>query len=236
MQSARIAVFRETELSAAGGRTLIVRTLTLADQMPSDSRSADADVLARISMREADAMAELYDRYSRRVFSLARRITTDPTLAEDVVQEVFLTVWRAPDSFVAARGSFGSWLLAMTHHKAVDVVRREETRRRHRSEAADEEAVMGPTGGDFAVDEQVFERLRAERVRDALGSLPEPQRKAIALAYFGGYTQREVAALTDTPLGTVKTRMFAGMRRLRGILEGVAELPPAGPTLGGGSS
>lgn len=206
----------------------------MADEVPSDAQRADTGVLQRLSARDPDALAEVYDRYSRRAYALARRITSDPSLAEDVVQEVFFTLWRNPDSYVAARGNFASWLLAMTHHKSVDVVRREETRRRHRSAAAAEDQHLVESPGEVAVDDEVIERLRGERVRDALATLPEPQRRAITLAYFGGYTQREVAALTDTPLGTVKTRMFAGMRRLRAVLDGVADGNNGDSTLQGG--
>lgn len=182
----------------------------------------DADLIARVGAGDQDALAVLYDRYGRPCFALARRITADITFAEDVVQEVFLAVWRAPGKFDPARGAFGSWLLAMTHHKAVDAVRREETLRRRRAETAD--------GADAArqhdipgVEDQVWSGLRGDRVRAALRGLPGVQREALGLAYFGGYTQREVAALTGAPLGTVKTRMLAGMRRLATLLGDVAD-------------
>jgi RNA polymerase sigma-70 factor (ECF subfamily) len=135
--------------------------------------------------------------------------------AEDVVQEVFLTLWRDPGRYDGSRGSFASWLLSVTHHKAVDAVRREESLRRRRAQAT-EDAVAMLEESEHApgVDEEVWGLMRRERVRHALRDLPDAQREALALAYYGGYTQREVAALTGAPLGTVKTRMLTGMRRL----------------------
>lgn len=180
-----------------------------------DSEVSDVDLVKRLGVGDADALGVLYDRYGRPCYALARRITADANFAEEVVQEVFLALWRDPGRFDPSRGGFSSWLLAMTHHKSVDTVRREETLRRRRAETAESPGHATDSAETAAVDEQVFSSLRAERVREALQELPEAQRKAIALAYFGGYTQREVAALTGAPLGTVKTRMLAGMRRLR---------------------
>jgi RNA polymerase sigma-70 factor (ECF subfamily) len=170
------------------------------------------------------ALESLYDRYSRPAYALARRITGEGVFAEEVVQEVFLALWRDPSKYDPARGGFASWLLATTHHKSVDAVRREEAlrkRRAHAVEAAD--WYLGAAGEAPAVEDEVWVGLRGERVRGALRELPAAQREALTLAYFGGYTQREIAALTGTPLGTVKTRMLAGMRRLRDLLDGVAD-------------
>jgi RNA polymerase sigma-70 factor (ECF subfamily) len=192
--------------------------IVLVNQPPAhDSEVSDADLVKRVGDGDAEALGMLYDRYGKPCFSLARRITADRNFGEEVVQEVFLALWRDPTRFDPGRGGFASWLLAMTHHKAVDTVRREETLRRHRAESAEqpEAAASWHPGEQRSVDDQVWSTLRAERVRDALQELPEAQRKALALAYFGGYTQREVAALTGAPLGTVKTRMLAGMRRLK---------------------
>jgi RNA polymerase sigma factor (sigma-70 family) len=131
-----------------------------------------------------------------------------------VLQEVFLSVWRDPAAFDRGRGSVASWLLAVVHHKAVDAVRREESQRRRQTQAEDAMALDAPTA-TRDVEEEAWSRVVADRVRTALGALSVPQREALTLAYYGGYTQREVAALTGTPLGTVKTRMLAGMRRLK---------------------
>ena len=179
----------------------------------------DKAVVARVVEGDGAALEALYGRYGRPCYSLARRILSDEQLAQDVVQEVFLTVWRDASRFDGSRGGFSTWLLSMTHHKAVDSVRREENQRKRRSSA---EALEPREGDGPTVDDEVWTVLRGERVRDALADLPEAQREALVLAYFGGYTQREIAGLTSTPLGTVKTRMLAGMRRMRGGLDGVA--------------
>ena len=176
---------------------------------------SDANLVRAIADGHHVALEEIYSRYSRIVFSLARRIVVDSGLAEDVAQEVFLALWRDPGKYDPSRGSFGTWLLSLTHHRAVDAVRREESVRRRRNKAAEQAESIALTDVEPPVADQAWSAVRRDRVKLAMGNLPEPQREALALAYFGGYTQREVAALTDTPLGTVKTRMLAGMRRLR---------------------
>jgi RNA polymerase sigma-70 factor (ECF subfamily) len=178
----------------------------------------DRALVARVTEGDGGALEALYARYGRPCYALARRILADEQLAQDVVQEVFLTLWRDAARFDPARGGFSSWLLAMTHHKAVDSVRREENLRKRRTtaEVLEEREVDGPR-----VHDEVWSTLRRERVRQALATLPELQREALVLAYFGGYTQREIAGLTETPLGTVKTRMLAGMRRLKDGLTGL---------------
>jgi RNA polymerase sigma-70 factor (ECF subfamily) len=178
----------------------------------------DRALVARVTEGDGGALEALYGRYGRPCYSLARRILADEQLAQDVVQEVFLTLWRDAGRFDPARGGFSSWLLSMTHHKAVDAVRREENLRKRRTTAdiLEDKEVDGPR-----VHDEVWSTLRRGRVREALATLPEPQREALVLAYFGGYTQREIAGLTDTPLGTVKTRMLAGMRRLKDGLVGL---------------
>jgi len=182
---------------------------------------AGADLLLRMRAGDRSAIDELHDSYGRPAFALARRILADDVLAEDVLQDVFLSVWRDPGAFDAARGSFSPWLMAMVHHKAVDAVRREESHRRRQTRAEGELALSTPTS-TRDVEDEAWSRVVSEQVRGALGALPAPQREALTLAYYGGYTQREVAALTSTPLGTVKTRMLAGMRRLREELGGAA--------------
>jgi len=194
-----------------------------AERPDGGDRSTDVDLMALVRAGEASGLEQLYDRYSRPAYSLARRILGDAGLAEDVLQEVFMALWRQPAKYDPSRGGFSSWLLAMTHHKAVDAVRREETLRRRRAKAAeDDETLIGEAGSGPDIDDQVLTSLQRDGVRRALRALPQVQREALTLAYFGGYTQREVAALTGAPLGTVKTRMLAGMRRLRDILSGSA--------------
>ena len=164
---------------------------------------------------------ELCARYRDAAFGMARRILGDDVLAEDVVQEVFLSVWRKPSAYDPARGSFPSWLMSLVHHKAVDAVRREQSQRDRRARAERELTGTVPPGF-LDVEDAVCDRAVAERVRLALSALPVAQRQALALAYYNGFTQREIATLTGAPLGTVKTRMRAGMGSLRRALHEVA--------------
>ena len=181
------------------------------------SDPADVQIIQRIVAGDQRALGELYDRWCKQAFSLARRVCADEGLAEDVVQEVFIAFWREPARFDPARGAFGSWLLTLVHHKAVDAVRRESAIRRRTVPAAEdgEEWSVAPGPG---ADQAALGAVVAGQVRDALGRLPNEQREALALAYYGGYTQREVATLTGVPLGTVKSRMFTGVQRLRSVL------------------
>jgi RNA polymerase sigma factor (sigma-70 family) len=176
----------------------------------------DGQLVELVAQKDAGALEALYDRYGRAAYSLARRILTEETLAQDVVQEVFLSLWRDARRFDAGRGTVATYLLSMTHHRAVDVVRREENLRRWRT--SDEGLELEPDPKARVEDEVEASERRAE-VRAALAELPAAQREALLLAYFGGYTQREVAALVGVPLGTVKTRMAAGMRKMREALQ-----------------
>jgi len=179
----------------------------------------DRALVARVTEGDGGALEALYGRYGRACYSLARRILADDQFAQDAVQEVFLTVWRDASRFDASRGGFSTWLLSMTHHKAVDAVRREENLRKRRTtpDVLEHRESDAPT-----IDDAVWSLLRRQRVREVLKTLPDPQREALTLAYFGGYTQREISGLTDTPLGTVKTRMLAGMRRMKESLDGLS--------------
>jgi RNA polymerase sigma factor (sigma-70 family) len=194
----------------------------------------DRALVARVTEGDAGALEALYGRYGRACYSLARRILADDQFAQDAVQEVFLAVWRDASRFDPSKGGFSTWLLSMTHHKAVDGVRREENLRKRRtgSEVLETRETDAPR-----VEDQVWSLLRRQRVREVLSTLPDVQREALTLAYFGGYTQREIAGLTDTPLGTVKTRMLAGMRRMKDSLDGLSnsavELPYADTPLSG---
>ena len=176
----------------------------------------DGQLVELVAQKDAGALEALYERYGRAAYSLARRILTDATLAQDVVQEVFLSLWRDARRFDAGRGTVATYLLSMTHHRAVDVVRREENLRRWRT--SDEGLELEPDPKARVEDEVEVSERRAE-VRAALAELPAAQREALLLAYFGGYTQREVAALVGVPLGTVKTRMAAGMRKMKEALQ-----------------
>jgi RNA polymerase sigma factor (sigma-70 family) len=193
---------------------------------------ADDLLVGRVADGDTAALGALYDRYGRPAYSLARRICADDGLAEDVVQEVFLAFWRDPHRFDPARGAFGSWLLTLVHHKSVDAVRRESAVRRRTVPAAEDGEEWSAPPGPGA-DHAALGAVAAGQVREALGRLPDEQRRALALAYYGGYTQREVAALTGVPLGTVKSRMFTGVQRLRSALGPVLGEP--GPDESGGA-
>ncbi len=175
----------------------------------------DGQLVELVAERDAGALEALYGRYGRPAYSLARRILAEETLAQDVVQEVFLSLWRDAGRFDAGRGTVATYLLSMTHHRAVDVVRREENLRRWRTSDEGLELEADPK---VRVEDEVLTSERRAEVRAALGELRAAQREALLLAYFGGYTQREVAALVGVPLGTVKTRMAAGMRRMKAAL------------------
>jgi RNA polymerase sigma factor (sigma-70 family) len=178
---------------------------------------SDAELVRRLKDADGAALSELYQRFGRPCYSLARRICADEGLAEDVVQEVFLTLWRDPSRFDPARGGFATWLLTLIHHKAVDAVRRESTIRRRMVAAPEAGEDWSPTPAPGA-DQAAIARVAASQVRAALHDLPFEQRQVLALAYFGGHTQREIAVLTGVPLGTVKSRMFTAVQRLRSLL------------------
>ena len=183
-------------------------------------RSATAErdraLLRRIAAQDAGALEELYDVYAGACHALAYRVVSDAVLAQDVVQEVFLAAWSGASRYDPQKAAVSTYLLSMTHHKAVDLVRREQTQRRRRAPVDAAEEV--PDGTDL--ESEVWTMLEGERVRSALDGLPDAQREALQLAYYDGYTQREIAGLVGVPLGTVKTRMLAGMRKLAGVLGG----------------
>lgn len=179
--------------------------------------SSDVELVRRLRDADGTALAQLYQRFGRPCYSLARRICADEGLAEDVVQEVFLALWRDPTRFDPSRGGFATWLLTLIHHKAVDAVRRESTIRRRMVAAPEAGEDWSPTPVPGA-DQAALARVAAGQVRAALHRLPVEQRQVLALAYFGGHTQREIAVLTGVPLGTVKSRMFTAVQRLRVLL------------------
>ena len=177
-------------------------------------RARDAAAIRRVEAGDSRALEELYQRYGSACYSLARRILRDEVLAQDVVQEVFLTCWRGA-GYDASRGAVPSWLLAVTHHKAVDLVRKEE---RLRARRASEEALEDLAQASGSAEDQAWSLLQAAAVRGALRDLPTEQREVLMLAYYGGYSQREISAITGVPLGTVKSRTLGAMRRLRTVL------------------
>ena len=177
-----------------------------------DQRS-DAELIAGVTAREEGALAEVYRRHGGPVFGLAKRLLRDPELANEIVQEVMLRLWNDPGKFDADRGSLRSYLLSHTHGRSVDLIRSESARRIRE----ERDARLNVESG-LSLEEQVWEMALGEHVRDALSTLDEAERKAIELAYFGGYTYREVAKLLETPEGTIKSRIRSGLQRLNGVL------------------
>ena len=174
---------------------------------------SDSVLVLAIGRYRDDALAEAYRRHGGAVFALARRVLFDATRAEEVVQEVFLRLWNAPDRFDPERGTLRSFLLAQTHGRAVDVLRSETSRRNREERDARATAEAG-----YDLEHEVWDLAVADRVREALATLPVDERRAIELAYFGGRTYREVAAELGAPEGTVKSRIRVGLRRLREAL------------------
>jgi len=172
-----------------------------------------APLLARVARGDEDAFAVLYDRIGALVHGVVRAVVRDPSQSEEVTQEVLLEVWRTAARFDPQRGSGSAWVVTMAHRRAVDRVRAEQA-------AAVRERRQAPgSGADYdAVAEAVEARIDAQRVRRCLDTLTELQRESVTLAYYGGYTYREVAGLLDVAVGTVKTRMRDGLIRLRDCL------------------
>jgi RNA polymerase sigma-70 factor, ECF subfamily len=178
--------------------------------LPASPPTAE-ELLPQVSRGDQQAFSDLYDIVGGEVYGLVRRVVRDPSIAEEVAQEVLLEVWRTATRFDPQRGSARAWILTMAHRRAVDRVRSEQSSR-DRDERAGARDLAAPFD---VVSEEVQDRLDHRQVRDALGELTDLQREAVQLAYYGGYTQSEVADLLDAPLGTVKTRLRDGLIRLR---------------------
>jgi RNA polymerase sigma-70 factor, ECF subfamily len=179
-------------------------------------RPTDDVLAAGVGRRESRALAEIYRRYGGAVWSLARRVLRDDHRAEEVCQTVFTDLWAAPGRFDPARGSLRSWLLTQAHGRAVDVVRAEEARRRRDERDARQAAPPRP---EADVETTVAGLAVAQEVRRALHSLPPEERDPIVLAYFGGQSYRQAAEQLGQPEGTVKSRIRAGLGKLRRALE-----------------
>jgi RNA polymerase sigma-70 factor (ECF subfamily) len=179
------------------------------------TQCSDAVLVVAISRYRQDALAEAYRRHAGAVFALAKRLLNDAALAEEIVQEVFLRIWNQPEKFDPERGTLRSYLLAQCHGRSVDLLRSETSRRLREERDARRTAQKG-----YDLEHEVVDLSVAERVKDALALLPDGEREAIALAYFGGHTYREVADLLDEPEGTVKSRIRTGLQRLRRDLVG----------------
>jgi RNA polymerase sigma-70 factor (ECF subfamily) len=177
--------------------------------------ASDAALVVAIGRWRQDALAEAYRRHAGAAFALARRLLGDRDLAEEVLQEVFLRLWNAPERFDPERGSLRSYLLAQIHGRSVDLLRSETSRRRREEREARETAEHG-----VDIEREVIDLSVADQIKDVVAELPVDERRAIELAYFGGHTYRQVAVLLDQPEGTVKSRIRSGLRRMRqGLVE-----------------
>ncbi len=172
----------------------------------------DEAVLSLVAESDDEALAELYDRFGGVAYGLALRILRDESLAQDAVQEAFLAVWRTADRFLAERARASTWILTLVHRRSVDLVRRQEQRRGEPLESAPE-----PVASE-QVEEQAAIRFQRQVVQEALRQLPPDQREALELGYYAGLTQSELAERLGQPLGTIKSRMFTGLTRLRDLL------------------
>lgn len=175
----------------------------------------DEELMQRLFYRDLNAFRALYDRYGNLAYSTALRVVRDPQIAEDMVQEIFLRLWRKPESYVAQRGRFATWLTSVSRNRAVDEVRSRGRRYKHETASPEEQEreVAGPERDDPAMTVEMSDQRRI--IVAALKELPNEQREVIELAYFGGLTQQEISDQLDQPLGTVKTRIRLGMQKLR---------------------
>jgi RNA polymerase sigma-70 factor (ECF subfamily) len=174
--------------------------------MPQPSSEDDSSLLALVRTGNEQAMASLYDRYFKLVYSVALRVLRDPPAAEDVLQEVFMQIWRNPDSFTAARGSLGGWLAIVSRNRSIDTLRRKRP-------SVNVEDV--PLASSFNLADEAETNSLMERARGVIHKLPTEQRKTLEMAFFDGLTHSEIAEMTGDPLGTVKTRIRSGLLTLR---------------------
>jgi len=192
---------------------MVIDGVDVGGGSPDDAPARDhaAELIVRSADGDQTAFAQLYDMLSARVFGLILRVLVNRAHSEEVLQEVFLEVWQSAASFAPNRGQGRSWVMTIAHRRAVDRVRSAQSSA-DRDERAGLRELHTPQDG---VAEQVELRIESRRVARALEKLPDPQREALTLAYFGGYSQSEIAALVGSPLGTIKTRMRDGLTRLR---------------------
>lgn len=187
-------------------------------QRTAEQRAAHADWMRAVADGDADAFEQLYDEFADVVYSIAIQMLRDRGRAEDAAQDVWVKVWNAAGSFDPARASVATWITTLAHRHLIDLLRRAKARPGDRigSEPGDETAARVSTGEDVA--ETATDVAYVEEIRVAMGQLNDDQRRVIELAYFSGLTQSEIAERLGKPLGTVKTYMYQGMRRLRDVL------------------
>jgi len=183
-----------------------------------DSRPDDITLIKRIAQAQPDAVSELYDRYRRLVFSIAFAIVSDRSVAEEVTLDVFMQVWRKAGSYRPERGKVSTWLIAITHNHAIDILRWQNSHPEANGLIWDEISLPNRQSAHELEDGMEFS-IERERIRRAVAQLPEEQRQALAMAYFKGYTQLQIADALKQPLGTIKTRIRLAIQKLRKLLE-----------------
>ncbi len=176
-------------------------------------RLADEELMELVAGNDADAFEVVMERHADAVFALIYRMCGRANLAEDAAQEVYLTLWRRAASYDRARGGVRTWALGIAHNRAIDFLRKDGV---HSNRRADDEGIEETLAARETTDRQAIDRIVSREVRGALGELPNDQRTVIELAYYGGFSQTEIADMVDIPLGTVKGRMRLGLERLRG--------------------
>jgi RNA polymerase sigma-70 factor (ECF subfamily) len=194
------------------------------DPGPTELRDlADEDLMQLVRRGEAEALEVVYERHSSAAFSLAYRMCGSRAAAEDVVQEAFLSLWRSGARYDRARGSVRTWVLGIVHNRAIDSLRRSVVHDRRR---ASDEGLEERFEARERTEVEVARLAESEEIREALLTLPPEQCRVIELAYFGGFTQTEIAAMLPAPIGTVKGRMRLGLEKLRAQLGGLREVMP----------
>jgi RNA polymerase sigma-70 factor (ECF subfamily) len=178
---------------------------------------ADEELMELVAGNEPDAFEVVLERHANAAFSLAYRMCGTRSVAEDVVQEAFLALWRNGARYDRTRGSVRTWSLGIVHNRAVDALRRSGVHERRR---ASDEGIEDTLEAPERTDSQAIGNAASQEIRGALGELPLEQRRVIELAYFGGFTHTEIASMLDTPVGTVKGRMRLGLEKLRSHLGG----------------
>jgi RNA polymerase sigma-70 factor, ECF subfamily len=178
---------------------------------------ADPDLVAQLAAGSQEALAQLYDRYGRVAYSVAFRVLGDPGRAEDAVQEAFMKIWNNASSFDVRRGSLRTWLLTAVRNRSIDYLR---GRGAHERQELELQPALSEVGSRSDPWREVSASIERSAVREAMNNLPAEQRQAVELAYFGGYTHREIAEMTNVPLGTVKGRMRLGLEKLSSYLQG----------------
>ena len=181
----------------------------------------DEELVVRIAERDERALERLYERYGRAIYSLVLRMLRDPARAEEITQEVYLKLWRRPSSFSADRGSFATWFLSVAHHRTIDELRARRLDVYPLDDGENPPRELVDDGEDLA--DIAWLREQRVAIRQAMSVLPEAQRRVIDLAYFAGFTQREIAERTGEPLGTVKTRIRLATLKLRTLLNGLLD-------------